>query len=321
MKAFITGGAGFIGSSMADRLLLGAHNTVTVFDNFSSGRMDFLPEDLAKGRLNVVIGDLLDLPAVSSAMQGHDFVYHFAANPDISLGARDTSLDFKQSMVSTYNVLESMRVCGVSNLVFASGSGVYGDTGGRLTPEDYAPMLPISMYGAGKLSAEAMISAFSSMFGIKAYVFRLANVVGARQTHGVLFDFINKLRADPLRLTILGNGQQSKSYIHIDDVLDAIFFVVAMANAPLNVFNVGSADNIDVNWIAGMVTEKMNLAGVEIVHSGEERGWPGDIPVVRLDVSKIQKLGWRSRYTCTEALSLAADSLIKSATAAGGQKQ
>lgn len=310
MKAFISGGAGFIGGSMTDRILLGPQNTVTIFDNLSWGRTDFLPQDLSNSRIKLISGDLLDQDSVIEAVRGHDVVYHFASNPNIAKGASDTSLDLKHSILATYNLLEAMRIADVKKLIFTSGSGVYGDVGHTATAEDFGPLLPISMYGAGKLGAEALISAFSHMFAIKSYIVRLANVVGGRQTHGVALDFINKLVRDPTRLLVLGDGRQSKSYIHIDDVLNAIFFLEAMADEPINVYNVATDDAIDVDWIARAVIEAMGLTGTAIEHTGGERGWPGDVPVVRLDTAKIHRLGWQPRYSSEEAMTLSIQQIL-----------
>jgi len=311
MKAFITGGAGFIGSSMADRLLLGPSNSVTVFDNFTSGQIEYLPQIPGDGRLSIVLGDLLDREKLANSLKGHDIVYHFASNPYIDRGFEDTSLDLQQTILATYNVLEAMRLSAVPKLVFASGSGVYGDTDGQPTPEDFSPLRPISMYGASKLSAEAMISAFSHMFGITSYIFRLANVVGKRQTHGVIFDFIASLKASPHGLTIRGDGKQNKAYIHIDDVLDAIFFVLAMSHERVNVFNVATDDTVDVSWIAQQVVAALGLADVPFQYTGGSRGWPGDVPVVRLEAGKIHKLGWQARLNSQEAITLSVRQLVE----------
>lgn len=311
MRAFITGGAGFIGSSMAGRLLLGAHNTVTVFDNFSSGHHQFLPPDSAGGRLRVVRGDLLDFRAVLDAIPGHDIVFHFASNPDITRGMTDTSLDLNQSIVATYNLLESMRVCDVKHIVFPSGSGVYGDTAGLSTAEDFGPLLPISMYGAGKLGAEALISAYCHMFDMRCHILRLANVVGRNQTHGVALDFMRKLSLKPDRLTILGDGRQSKSYIHVEDVLDAIFFLDAMCDEQINLYNVATEDTVEVQWIADTVCGAMGLSGVLYEYTGGPRGWPGDVPVVHLNIDKILKLGWRPRMNSKEAVRLSVTQLLE----------
>ncbi len=304
MKAFITGGAGFIGSCMAERLLLGPTNSVTVFDNFTSSPVGNLQHIKPDNRFQIIRGDLMDAPQLLESMKGHDIVYHFASNPDIAKGAQDTSLDLNQSIIGTHRVLEAIRQCGVKKLVFLSGSGVYGDTGGVPTAEDFAPLLPVSMYGAGKLGAEALIAAFSHMFGITSYIFRLCNIVGEGQTHGVAFDFIRKLRQNQKTLQILGDGKQSKPYLHVEDLLNAIFFVMAMVEDQINVYNVSTEDAVDVNWIARVVIESMQLLGVEISYTGGERGWPGDVPTLRLDTGKIRKFGWTPRYSSQEALLL-----------------
>jgi len=310
MRSFITGGAGFIGSCMADRLLLGPANSVTVFDNLSSagaGNIEHIPEG---NRFQVIRGDLKDPAQLQESMQGHDIVYHFASNPDIARGAEDTSLDLNLSVVATYNVLEAMRKCAVKKIVFLSGSGVYGDQGANEIGEDFGPLLPVSAYGAGKLGAEAFISAYTHLFGISSYIFRLANVVGAKQTHGVAFDFIRKLRQEPWSLSVLGDGKQSKSYIHVDDVLDAIFFVMAMVEDRINIFNVSTDDSIEVSWIADAVIKAMRLSSVTINYASGARGWPGDVPVVRLDSSKIRRFGWTPRYNSQEAMQLAIDQML-----------
>ena len=311
MKAFITGGAGFIGSSMADRLLLGPHNLVTIFDNFSWGHSDFLPRDNVGGRFKVISGDLLNLDAVKEGMAGHDIVYHFASNADIAGGAVDTSLDIRQSVIATYNVLEAMRHTGVGSIVFPSGSGIYGDLADQRIREDHGPLLPVSMYGAGKLGAEALISAFCHLFDMRCHILRLANVVGPRQTHGVVLDFIRKLLKSPDRLVILGDGKQKKSYIHIEDVLDAIFFLDAMCDQQINLFNITTEDAVDVNWIAQSVAEAMGLMPVAFEYTGGDRGWPGDVPVVNLDASKLFNLGWRPRLTSRQAIALSIKQLLE----------
>lgn len=310
MKALITGGAGFIGSCMADRLLLGQANSVSVFDNFTSsstGNVQHIPES---NRFRIIRSDLNDVSTLQEVMREHDMVYHFASNPDIAKGAEDTSLDLNQSVLATYNVLEAMRICGVKKIVFLSGSGIYGDQGSTATNEEFGPLMPVSLYGAGKLGAEAYISAYAHMFGITSYIFRLANVVGRRQTHGVAYDFIRRLRQEPWALNVLGDGKQSKSYIHVDDVLDAIFFVMAMAEDSINVFNVSTDDAIEVSWIADAVIKAMRLPSVTINYSGGERGWPGDVPVVRLDSSKIRKIGWSPKYNSQEAMQLAIEQML-----------
>ena len=311
MKYFITGGAGFIGSNMADRLLENNSNEVTVYDNFCSGQMSYIEHHSKDKRFRLIKGDLLDLPLLKKSIAGHDFVFHFAANPDIAKSMLETDLDLRLGIIATYNVVESMRTNGVKMLAYSSGSGVYGDVGLTQTAENFGPLLPISMYGASKLGAEGVISAFCGMFDLQAWIFRFANVVGPRQTHGVGFDFIRKLKKEPRKLQILGDGSQSKSYIHVSDVIDAMLFVIEKQNQNVNVFNVATDDYITVNEIAEIVTEEMKLSKVKFEHTGGSRGWKGDVPVVRFNIEKIHKLGWKSKYNSQQAIRLSIQELLK----------
>lgn len=311
MRYFITGGAGFIGSNMVDRLLSQSANEVTVFDNFCSGQMSYIEHHLKDKRFRLIKGDLLDLSKVKAAVKGNDFVFHFAANPDIAKSMVETDLDLRLGIIATYNVMEAMRAVGVAKIAYSSGSGIYGDVGLTNCPENFGPLLPISMYGASKLAAEGIISAFCNMFNIQAWIFRFANVVGKRQTHGVGLDFIRKLRANPAKLEILGDGSQSKAYIHISDVIEAILFAVGKSRDGVNVFNIAADDYITVNEIAGIVTEQMGLKNVRFVYSGGKRGWKGDVPVVRFDISKIHKLGWTAKHNSKSAVTLSIQEMLK----------
>lgn len=302
MKYFMTGGAGFIGTNLCRYLLKAADSELTVYDNFSNGRREFLEGFIRNPRFKLIEGDVLHLEFLRQTLKGHDFVIHLSANADIAASARQTDLDFKQTVIATFNVLEAMRVTGVSKLVYSSGSGVYGDVGGLATPETFGPLLPISMYGATKLSAEGLISAFSHLFGMQAWIFRFANVVGPYQTHGVAYDFIRKLRTDPSRLVILGNGLQSRSYIHVDDVLRAIFHVVERDGSAVSVHNVSAGDYITVRRIAEILINQMHLSDVEIVSGDAPYGWKGDVPAVGLNDDKIRALGWQPKYGSEEAI-------------------
>ena len=233
---------------------------------------------------------------------GHDAVFHFAANPDIARGMKEPDLDLKQSIIATFNVLEAMRHNNVRFLFYPSGSGVYGDVGLTKTAESFGPLLPISMYGACKLGAEAVISAMCHMFDMQAWIFRFANVVGKRQTHGVAFDFIRRLKNDSTTLEILGDGTQSKSYIHVDDVLDAVFFAREKANDRVNLFNVATDDYLTVREIADLVVEEMSLRNVQYRFLGGDRGWKGDVPKVRFDLDLIHNLGWYAKRNSREAM-------------------
>ena len=310
MRAFVPGGAGFIGSHAVDRLLGTASvDHVTVFDNFSSGRPDHLPGESA--RLSIVQGEISDLASLSAAMRGHDAVFHFASNPDISQAITNPSIDFWQGTVLTQNIVEAMRCSGTRQIVYASGSGVYGDYGHELLDEDFGPMLPVSTYGASKLAGESLLCAYCSMFGLRAWVFRFGNVVGPRQTHGVLFDFVRRLRADPSHLSIKGDGEQSKPYVHVDDVLNAVWLAWKNTSEHFNYFNVATDDATTVREIAALAANALGLHEVRLEYGGGARGWPGDVPVVRLDSSKIKALGWRAKRNSRQALEEAALALAK----------
>lgn len=301
----VCGGAGFIGSHLVRRLL--TENTVkrvVVFDNFSSGSRQHLEQSLADARLTVVEGDLKQLAAVTRAMQGCDTVFHLAANPDIAKAVTQPDIDFWEGTYLAQNVLESIRVNAVRRLFYMSGSGVYGENAGVAFTEDYGPCLPISTYGASKLGCEALICAYCHMFDLTARAFRFANVVGPRQTHGVGFDFVRRLQADPSRLRILGDGRQSKSYIHVDDVLEAVFTAAERARGRYDVFNVATGDYISVREIADLAVSVCGLeqGRVQYEFTGGDRGWKGDVPVVRFDCEKIAALGWRCRRTSAAAL-------------------
>ncbi len=255
-RYFIVGGAGFIGSHFTDRLLADpATDRVTLYDNFSSGREWHYAQHADEDRLRVVRGDVKDLPALTAAMAGHETVIHLASNPDIARAATEPDIDFREGTFLTQQVVEAMRVNRTPRLLYASGSGVYGDLGETEANEDYSPMLPVSTYGASKLAGEALIASYCAMFDLKASAFRFGNVVGPRQTHGVGFDFVRRLLADPARLRILGDGSQSKSYIHVFDVVDAVLLARACRQKPFEVFNVATGDYITVTEIAELAVE------------------------------------------------------------------
>ena len=304
-SVFVSGGAGFIGSHLTRRLLaLPSVRRVVIFDNFSSGQESYLAGLLDDPRLVVARGDLKDLPAVKAAMAGCDTVFHLAANPDIAKAVTQPDIDFWEGTYLAQNVLEAMRVNGVRRILYTSGSGVYGENAAVAFPESYGPCFPISTYGASKLACEALISAYCHMFDMEGRGFRFANVVGPRQTHGVGYDFVRRLQADPTWLRILGDGTQSKSYIHVEDVLAAIFTAAEKSPARFDVFNVATDDYITVRAIADIAVAVCGLApdAVRYEFTGGDRGWKGDVPIVRFDVSKIKALGWRAGRTATEAV-------------------
>ncbi len=307
----VTGGAGFIGSHLVERLLL--ENEVTVLDNFSSGKREFLAPYLDNPDFHLLDGDLRDAGLLKKAMEGKDMVFHLSANPDVKLGAENTSVHLEQNVLATYNLLEAMRKSGVQRIAFTSTSTVYGEATKVPTPEDYGPLLPISLYGASKLSCEALISSYCHTFEMQSWIYRFANIVGERGTHGVLVDFIRKLREDPDRLKILGSGKQRKSYLEVKDCVRAMIDAVEHSSDETNVFNIGSADTVDVTEIADIVVEQMGLSEVKYDYTGgtNGRGWKGDVLVMQLSIEKIKKLGWKPRLGSAGAIRMAIASLLR----------
>ena len=313
MKVFITGGAGFVGSQMAARLVREGH-TVTCYDNLSLGRREFLEDLIDTGRCTLVEADLLDRKDVAEAMAGHDLVIHLAANSDIFRGLEDTELDLNQGVLATFSVLEAMRRTGIKRLIFSSSSVVYGEPTVIPTPEDYGPLLPISFYGASKLACEGLITAYGHNFGIQSWLYRFGNIVGPNATHGVILDFVRKLKADPARLEVLGDGRQAKPYLHVSDCVDGMLYGFAHANEWTNVFNLAVDDRVDVATIARIVLGKMGCAGAKIEYTGGERGWPGDVPRVDLSPERLARLGWRASMTSRQAVERAAQEIVTQET-------
>jgi UDP-glucose 4-epimerase len=301
----VVGGAGFIGGHAVDRLLADEATTrVTVYDNFSSGRRWHLEHHRDDPRLAVVEADVKDLDSLTTAMADHDAVIHLASNPDIAAAMADPTIDFYEGTLLTHHVAEAMRRNDVARIAYASGSGIYGDLGEVAPDEDHGPLAPTSTYGASKLAGEALLCSYAHMFGSQVSAFRFGNVVGPRQTHGVGFDFLRRLRAEPTALTILGDGRQSKSYIHVFDVLDAVFHAASSQDVPYGAFNVATGDYVTVTEIAELAIEVAGLdpADVTLEYTGGDRGWKGDVPVVRLDTTKIEATGWRCSRPTREAL-------------------
>jgi UDP-glucose 4-epimerase len=311
-RFFIVGGAGFIGSHFTDHLLgAGGAAAVTLYDNFSSGRAWHYAHHEADARLRVVRGNVEDTEALARAMDGHSVVIHLASNPDIARAAREPTIDFVQGTALSNSVVEAMRLTGARRLLYASGSGVYGDLGTAPAHEDHAPMLPISTYGASKLGSEALITSYAFMFGLRACAFRFGNVVGPRQTHGVGFDFARRLLdaneaggSAPIALRILGDGTQSKSYVHVTDIVAAVMTAHRLVDKPFEVFNVATGDEITVREIAELAVECVGLPRERVTfeYTGGDRGWKGDVPIVRLDTARIRALGWKRAHSSREAL-------------------
>jgi UDP-glucose 4-epimerase len=303
-RYFIVGGAGFIGSHFVDRLLKEPAASVTIYDNFSSGRRWHFEPHLEDRRFAVIEGDVKDLERLTKAMQGHGTVIHLASNPDIAKAALQPDIDFYEGTLLTQQVLEAMRRCGAETVLYASGSGVYGDLGEVEAGEMRPTGAPISTYGASKIAGEALISSYCFMFGLRGRAFRFGNVVGPHQTHGVGFDFIRRLLKDPVKLTILGDGQQSKSYIHVEDVIDAVLTAHRTVGPSFDVFNVATGDYITVSEIARLAVECVGLPpdAVTFQYAGGDRGWKGDVPIIRLATERIRGLGWHCRRNSREAL-------------------
>lgn len=312
MVYFVAGGAGFIGSHLVRKILNEeSESKVIIYDNFSSGQMWHIEDVSDNNRLKIIKGDIKDIDLLVNSMKDVDCVYHFASNPDISKAVTQPDIDFWEGTFLTNNILEAIRRNNVKKLIYASGSGVYGDTGYTEADEDYSPMVPISTYGASKLAGEALISSYCFMFGLNAGAFRFANVVGPNQTHGVGFDFLNKLIKNPNELDILGNGTQSKSYIYVYDVLNAIRMVEQKYLNGYSYFNVATNDYITVREIAEVVLEVMMLNNVKLNFGDSDRGWKGDVPVVRLNSDKIRNLGWSNKFNSKQAIQESVSQMFK----------
>jgi UDP-glucose 4-epimerase len=317
-KFFIVGGAGFIGSHFTDRLLGDPSiRQVTLFDNFTSGREWHYAHHREDARLRIQRGDVKDVEALRRAMEGHDAVIHLASNPDIARAATEPDIDFREGTALTQNVVEAMRTTSAKRILYASGSGIYGDLGELEVPEDHGPLLPISTYGASKLAGEALITAYCHMFGLSGCAFRFGNVVGPRQTHGVGFDFVRRLLKEPETLSILGDGSQSKSYIHVSDVVDAVLMAHEKTAAPYQAYNVATGDYITVREIAELAVECVGLppGKTKLAYGSGNRGWKGDVPVVRLDTGRIKALGFRCKRTTRQALAASMLEMIPDAKA------
>lgn len=309
----IVGGAGFIGSHFAAHLLAtSAVGRVVVYDNFSSGTDWHLAGIASDPRLEIMRGDVKDLPLLTNAMEGVESVIHLASNPDIAKAATQPDVDFWEGTFLTNQVLEAMRMARVPRLMYASGSGVYGDLGLYEAVEDHGPLIPTSTYGASKLAGEALIASYCAMFDMTACAFRFGNVVGRRQTHGVGYDFIRRLRENPSRLRVLGDGMQSKSYIHVSDVIEAVLLAHAEERAAFRAFNVATGDYITVREIAELAIDVCGLraADVELDFTGGNRGWKGDVPIVRLNTDRIRSLGWRCSRGSAAALRSSMEAML-----------
>jgi len=311
-RFMIVGGAGFLGSHFCDQLMSEPETAgVTVFDNFSSGQEWHVAHHAKDPRFHLLRADVADVERLTEAMTGCGTIIHLAANPDIARAVTEPDIDFREGTMLTRNLLEAMRATGCRRLLYASGSGVYGNLGEAAAVEGHVDIRPESTYGASKLACEALIASYCHMFDLQAYSFRFANVVGARQTHGVGYDFLRKLRADPSRLKILGDGSQSKSYLHADDTVAAVLHVYRHAEAAYDVYNVATGDYLSVTEIADMAVTCLGLnpETVRYDYTGGDRGWKGDIPVVRFNTDKLQALGWKCRNSSRDAFRRSLDAM------------
>ncbi|MEM2110262.1 MAG: NAD-dependent epimerase/dehydratase family protein [Candidatus Bathyarchaeia archaeon] len=310
----VTGGAGFMGSHLVDKLIKN-EKEVCVFDNLSSGSLENIKQWLGRPCFRFVRGDLLNQADIVKAVEDCDIIFHLAANPEVRVGSVSPSIHFEQNVVTTHNLLEAIRKsANIKVLVFTSSSTVYGDAEKIPTPEDYAPMKPISVYGASKLASEALICAYAHTYGFRTVIFRLANIVGSRSKHGVVYDFIKKLKENPRELEILGDGTQTKSYLHIDDCIEAMLLCVEKSSTQFEVFNLGSEDWIDVKAIAKIVIEEMGLQDVTLRLTGGVdggRGWKGDVKYMLLDCGKLKALGWEPKLNSAQAVKSTAQNILR----------
>lgn len=308
MKAFITGGAGFIGSALTHHLLKQG-NFVTIYDNFSSGRKNTFQDNK---NLRVIKGDVLNLHYLEKSLKGSTIVFHFSANADVRRSVVKTDFDLKQGILATYNILEAMRRVGVDKIVFPSSMTVYGFAkNSRPVSENNGPNLPISLYAASKLASEGLISAYSKTFGLQAWILRLANVVGSGMTHGVIFDLINKLQNNKEELSVLGNGTQRKPYIDVEDVVGSTFFLLKQAKDKVNLFNVGNSDTVSVKEIVKFIIKTSKLKNTKVYYEKQKAGWPGDVTEFKLDNRKLRNLGYKIQYNSSQSIQKAINDRLR----------
>ena len=311
----VTGGAGFIGSHLIDALME-REDEVCVFDNLSSGSIENVRHWLDNPNFTYIKGDLLNPTDLKKLEIGsYSTIFHLAANPEVKIGITDPNIHLQQNILATHNLLELMRKAeSRPTLVFTSTSTVYGEASKIPTPEDYAPLKPISTYGASKLACEALITAYAYTYNFKAVIYGLANIVGSRSRHGVIWDFIQKLTKNPKELEILGDGTQTKSYLYVSDCVEAMLLGLERSSEQVAIFNVGSEDQVDVKTIAQIVIEEMGLKTVRLTFTGGVdggRGWKGDVKNMLLDITRLKTLGWKPKLSSKQAIKEAAKSLIR----------
>jgi UDP-glucose 4-epimerase len=300
MRYFVTGGAGFIGSNLVDRLLANGHQ-VTAYDNLATGQKRFLDGALKQPGFKLVEGDILDESKLNDAVAGHDFVFHFAANADVRFGTDHPRRDLEQNTIATYNVLEAMRRSDIKRIAFSSTGSVYGEAAVIPTPEDAPFPIQTSLYGASKLAGEGLIAAYAAGFGFRGYVFRFVSILGERYSHGHVFDFYNQLRQDPSKIRILGNGKQRKSYLYIQDCVDAILTVIDKSQDPVSVHNLGTDEYVEVNDSVDAICAHLGITPKRD-YTGGDRGWIGDNPFIFLETKKVRSLGWKPKLSIRQGI-------------------
>jgi len=300
VRYFVTGCAGFIGSHLTERLLARGHDVVG-YDNFSTGRESFLESARASSQFRLIHGDTLDTSTLAAAMTGAQVVFHCAANADVRFGLVRPRRDLEQNTIATHNVLEAMRSTGVHRIAFTSTGSVYGDAQVIPTPEDAPCPIQTSLYGASKLAAEGLITAYCTGYGFQSYLFRLVSILGERYTHGHVFDFYGQLRADPSRLRVLGDGHQCKSYLYVQDCIDAMLLAIEHADERINLFNLGGDGYCEVRESIGWICAALGITPA-LQFGGGDRGWSGDSPFIHLDSSRIRALGWRPTLPLRDAV-------------------
>jgi len=301
MKYFITGGAGFVGSSVADALAKDSNNTVVIYDNMSTGREEFIADLHQKENVEIIYGDVLDEQKLSKSMEGVEIVFHFAANADVRFGLRHPRKDLEQNTIATHNVLEAMRLNGVRKIAFSSTGSVYGEAPIIPTPEDCPFPVQTSLYGASKLAGESLITSYCEGFGFTGYIFRFVSILGERYTHGHVLDFYRQLMENPNELKVLGDGKQRKSYLYIRDCISAMISIINKAPDGANIFNLGTDEHCEVNDSIGWICEYLGLKP-ELIYTGGDRGWVGDNPFIFLECSKLKSLGWRAENTIKDSV-------------------
>jgi len=309
----VTGGAGFIGSHLVDRLI--SNDTeVRVLDNLSNGKLSNLKNSQHNKNFHFEKKDLNDFASLKDSLQDVKLVFHMAGNPEVRIGYKNPEISFKENIQNTFHLLETIRKSNVETIAFGSTSTVYGEPTILPTPEDYGPLIPISPYGASKLACEAMISSYCNTYGINGIIFRLANIVGSRSNHGVIIDFINKLKENKKKLEVLGDGKQSKSFLHVGDCVDSFFVGLSHLKKGVEIFNVGNEDKIVVMDIAKIVCNSMSLKDVKITPNGgvdDGRGWIGDVKIMLLDSTRLKKLGWTPENSSAKAVELASKEILQ----------